>query len=288
MLSYIHAFHAGNHADIIKHLTFSMVLKHLLKKDKPFTVIDTHSASGIYDLSDERLLKTGEAKSGIQKLFENTEFKKLKEIDSSGYFSIAEEYLKKGLYPGSPEIARCFMRVNDSLILNEFHPQVIKELKSNMKHPLVIQKSDIPVVSIHQRNASEMAKAVIPPVVKRGCVIIDPSYEDENDFTETTDLFLTAYKKWNTGTYLIWYPLLSHRESQIDRMKELITFTVEQHNAGNEDEKTLILELKVKEPEQMTGLAKLYGSGMIIVNPPYGLKEKAEEILPLLHKLLAE
>ncbi len=281
MLSYIHAYHAGNHGDILKHITFSLTLEHLLKKDKPFTVIDTHAASGLYTINDERLLKTGEAEQGIIK-FINNSTSLLKDLK---YYSITKLYLSNGFYPGSPEIARIFMRKDDQLILNELHPQVIKELKENVKKNVLTDKKELPQTYVHNRNAEEFLTATVPPKIKRGCVIIDPSYEDSDDFFKTSDMTSLALKKWSNGTFLIWYPLLEHRASEIQRMKEVVENTAERLIPGA-DEKTKFYELKIKDPAEMTGLANMYGSGMIIVNPPYGLDEKMKEIIPKLEKVL--
>lgn len=283
MLSYIHAFHAGNSGDILKHIVFSLTLEHLCKKEKPFSVIDTHSASGRYSLKDERLIKTGEAENGIKKILSQKNL--VCHCDS--YINTVKAYAKENLYPGSPEIARCLMRSQDELILNELHPQVIEELKANMKLPLLAAKNSLPSVSIHKRNAIEFITAVVPPKTKRGCVIIDPSYEDADDYSQTADMFCAAYKKWPTGTFLIWYPLIQHRAGEIQRMKEVIEAQVEITSTTDEI-KCDFYELKTKDPSTLTGLSNMYGSGMAAVNPPYGLKEKMSEILPVLEKILAD
>lgn len=286
MLSYIHAFHAGNSGDILKHIIFSLTLEYLTKKDKPFTVIDTHAASGKYLLNDERLVKTGEAESGIINLLSSDEhkFSQLKDLK---YISLVKEYSAHNYYPGSPEIARNLMRSQDELILNELHPQVIHELKSNMHSPLLSENIEIPHISIHNRNAIEMLNAVVPPKIKRGCVIIDPSYEDQDDYSDTAEMTIQAYKKWANATYLIWYPLVEHRSSELARMKEIIESVVEQHNS-TEESKTAVFELKTKDPSSLTGLSKMYGSGIIAINPPYGLEEKMNQLLPVLTELLSE
>jgi len=284
MLSYVHAFHAGNSGDILKHIIFSLTLEHLCKKDKPFSVIDTHAASGRYSLTDERILKTGEAVSGIQKLL-SADTKKISQIADLKYLEIAGTYCAQNLYPGSPEIARCIMREQDELILNELHPQVINELKQNMHTALLTDKKTVPHISVHNRNAIEMLKAVVPPKIKRGCVIIDPSYEDQDDYYQTADMFVQAYNKWSSATYLIWYPLVEHRSGELQRMKEVIESVVEQNN-HSEEVKTAVYELKTKDPSEMTGLSKMYGSGIIAVNPPYGLTEKMNQLIPVLTDIL--
>jgi 23S rRNA (adenine2030-N6)-methyltransferase len=286
MLSYIHAYHAGNYGDILKHLVFKFTLEHLLKKDKAFTIIDSHSGSGVYKINDERLIKTGEAEKGIKKLLSSDE-KDLRDILGDSYLVFLQDYLSKGLYPGSPETARFFMRSCDHLILNELHPAVSLELKENMKQPLASQKKEIPQILIKNLDAAAFLKSTLPPAVKRGCVIIDPSYEDADDYLKTTEMFLDAYRKWSTPTYLIWYPLLTHRQDEIERMKQTVIAAVEKNN-NTEDEKAVFYEIKIKQPHECEGLSKMYGSGMLAVNPPYGLEEKMQEAVPFLEKVLKE
>lgn len=284
MLSYVHAFHAGNYADILKHSVFVFTLEHLLKKDKPFTVIDTHSGSGKYNLLDERLIKTQEAQNGIKKLIQN-DSNALKEIFGDNFSKILESYIQKNEYPGSPEIARCLLRKEDRLILNELHPKVIEELKQNMALPLESTKQELPQIQINSKDAKIMLNANVPPQIKRGCVIIDPSYEDKNEYEQTAKMFINAYKKWSTPAYLIWYPLLQDRETEIAIFKQNIIATVEKTN-NTQDKKCLFFEIQLKQKEELTGISKMYGSGMLVANPPFGLKEKMQQILPLLETLL--
>lgn len=290
MLSYIHAYHAGNHADILKHIVFSLVLEHLSKKEKPYCVIDAHSAAGKYKIQDERLLKTGEARDGIEKLLgfldsrgKTDEFRPLEELQ---FTQIARLYLKNSLYPGSPELAKCFLRQHDELILNELHPAVIGELKKNMREKPLNNEDFSAKTAIHCKNAKEFLNMSLPPKIRRGCVLIDPSYEDTSDFSDVEDMFLKSYKKWKTGQYIIWYPLLKHRAPLIRHLKETVETAVEKENPN--ERKVQHFELEVKKPCEMTGLSKLYGSGVITVNPPFLLKEKMDGILPLLKQILTD
>ncbi len=283
MLSYVHAFHAGNYADILKHCVFVFTLEHLLKKDKPFTVIDTHSGSGKYNLTDERLVKTQEAENGIKKLLQKDN-NALNEIFGSHFAKILENYITKNEYPGSPEIARVLLRKQDRLILNELHPKVIEELKQNMSFAEQ-NKDNSPQIQINSKDAKIMLNAAVPPQIKRGCVIIDPSYEDKNEYEQTAKMFINACKKWSTPTYLIWYPLLSDRETEIALFKQNIIAAVEKTN-NTADEKCLSFEIQLKQKEELSGISKMYGSGMLVINPPFGLKEKMQQVIPLLEKLL--
>ena len=286
MLSYIHAFHAGNYADVLKHTVFAFTLEHLLKKDKPFTVIDTHSAGGKYSLNDERIIKTQEAENGIKKILSKDD-ETLKKIFGTNFLQILKTYTAQNEYPGSPEIARAYLRKIDSLILNELHPKVIEELKQNMASPLLTGKTELPQIQINSKDAKIMLNSCLPPRIKRGCVIIDPSYEDKNEYAETAEMFINAYRKWQTGTYLIWYPLLTDRDGEIQTFKQNVIATVEKTNT-TQDEKCVFYEIEVKDKTETEGISKMYGSGMLVANPPYGLSEKMQAAIPLLKELLVK
>ncbi|MGI5069975.1 23S rRNA (adenine(2030)-N(6))-methyltransferase RlmJ [Treponema pectinovorum] len=286
MLSYIHAYHAGNFADILKHTVFAYTLEHLLKKEKPFTVIDCHSASGKYAFDDDRLEKTGEAKNGIKKLLNKNE-KNLQTMFGNSFSKILVSYAEKGFYPGSPEIARCYLRKNDQLILNELHPKIKIELEKNLSQKILIQKNEMPHIQVLSKDAAKMLNAVLPPKIKRGCVIIDPSYEDSDDFYSTAQYFIASYKKWMTGTFLLWYPLLKDRENEAEFLKQTIYSNVEKQNK-TDDEKCIFFELQAKNTEDVEGFSKMYGSGMLVVNPPFDLKERIQFSLNAMEDALKE
>ncbi|MBQ7882128.1 MAG: 23S rRNA (adenine(2030)-N(6))-methyltransferase RlmJ [Treponema sp.] len=290
MLSYQHIFHAGNHADILKHITITLILTYLTQKDKPITVYDTHAGAGLYSLNDERALKTGEFSEGIKKLITvinqnklNNEVQKL----ISPYLKIVKNYYSNNFYPGSPFFELNLLRKNDEIILSELHPQVINELKKNIKTELsnlhTNHNDNIPNVNIHFRNGIEMLKALTPPKTKRGCAIIDPSFEDKSDYDDVANLICDIYKKWSNGTLVLWYPLIERRSYEIDLMKNKIKDLV---NQSSLEDKTIDIQLEIKNPAEMTGLANLYGSGMFVVNPPYELKSQMALITTSLKELL--
>lgn len=286
MLSYIHAFHAGNPGDILKHTVFAYTLQHLLKKEKPFTVIDSHSGEGRYKLDDGRLKKTGEADQGIKKLLA-LESLHAREILGDEFFSFLLQYTSKGFYPGSPEIARGFMREKDFLLLNELHPAAQETLRKNMREPLLTGKSGGPHIKISSMDAAAMLNASVPPAARRGCAIIDPSYEDKDDFELTSRMFNAAYKKWQTATYLIWYPLLKDRTGEIEAFKQSVIAVAEKESRA-EEARAPFYEIRTKEASQLEGHSSMYGSGMLVVNPPYGLDKKMETSLPLMEKALRQ
>ena len=286
MLSYQHIFHAGNHADLLKHTVLIQVLKSLNKKEKPYTFFDTHSGSGLYDLTDNRSLKTGEAEKGIVSF---TKAEGQLPPAFADYLSFVKSYLSDSRYPGSPEIERQLMRAGDTLILSELHPQEIENLRTNMKKPC----QDSPSVQIHKRDGWEMLTALTPPATKRGAVLIDPSYEEVSDYEKAADTILAVHRKWSNGIILLWYPLLSHREGEIERMLDRIT---EGARAVNQNIETADLRLEVfdkaeyKEVSlkeyraaQASGEGKnqprLYGSGMLVLNTPWKLAEEVQSAI---------
>lgn len=307
MLSYIHAYHAGNHADILKHLTLSLILEHLCKKEKPFTVIDTHAGSGIYYLDDSRALKTEEAKSGVTRLinssqsmgehresFEsedpqtqtNISVPSVLSVRNLKFFDIIQNFYEKGLYPGSPLIENMFLREGDEQIICELHPTAFEELKNcfyNRRKECKAEGKIFVEPAIHKRDGYEFLKAVTPPKIKRGLCVVDPSFEDASDFEKCGEVISAVHKKWSAGIIALWYPLVSHRTAEISMMKERIASSVE-----STEPKILDIQMEIKRKEDMTGLASLYGSGMFIVNFPYQLDEQLNEIMPELSKILGD
>lgn len=301
MLSYQHAFHAGNHADLLKHFVLSFVLDSLNKKDKPYTFFDSHSGSGLYDLYDNRSLKTGEAQKGILSLLKlHLQEQTINNPDFESYLKLVKNFTDKNYYPGSPLIEFSKMRSQDFLILSELHPQEIENLRKNIKkagsenpskNP---EKIAYPSVQIHNRSGWEMLKALTPPKTKRGGVLIDPSYEEAADYSDALSTILAVHKKWSNGIILLWYPLLAHRSELIETMIDEITFGVK---AQNENTEVLRLELIVndKNAHKEVALAqnaaenkntpRLYGSGMLVINAPWKLKESAEVVIDYLQSV---
>ena len=283
MLSYQHVYHAGNHADILKHYVLTFVLNSLNKKEKPYTFFDTHSGSGLYDLTDSRSLKTSEAEIGITRLLKQENAPK----ELNNYLNFVRNYTDKDFYPGSPEIERSFMRQNDVLVLSELHPQEIENLKENMNHTGTEKgfntktAESYPLVQIHKRDGWEMLKAMTPPATKRGGVLIDPSYEETADYDNAAEAIIKVYKKWSGGIILLWYPLLEHREKEIEKMLGSITQAV---HAVNENTELENLQLCVN----AKGSYRLYGSGMLVINAPWKLKEEGEKVINYLGKIFGE
>lgn len=295
MLSYQHAFHAGNHADILKHLTLFFVLSSLNKKEKPYTYFDTHSASGLYDLLDNRSQKTGEAGQGISRLISSKLMISGSHSLLSDYLSLIDRYYSKNFYPGSPEIARVLSRQQDFLVLSELHPQEIENLRRNMlKTPFC--QSACSQIQIHARNGFEMLKALTPPKTKRGAVLIDPSYEETSDYIDCAKTISAVNKKWTNGIIMLWYPLLAHRESEINQMLDDIQASARSVNPNIEicdlrlqvAAKDSHKEMSLKEYEESEkNPPRLYGSGMLVLNAPWHLEEEVNSCLEAISSCLS-
>lgn len=288
MLSYRHAFHAGNHADILKHATLTLALESLQKKDKPYTLVDTHAGAGLYVLDDERAEKTGETEEGIVRLLQTAGV----ESSSAGtheaglwkadvpsslkpYLALCRGYAADGKYPGSPEIMARHLRPQDKLMLIELHNTEIDVLRVNMKKSIHDGR-----MGIHHRNAFEAVDALLPPEPRRGLLLMDPSYEVDSDWTNAADALVKTHRRWPVGVLCLWYPLLKHRESEIALLKAAL-----REAAAATPSSFLCAELLVDSPEREAGL---YGSGMMMINPPWHLDEQLKEMLPYLARVLTE
>ena len=282
MLSYQHAYHAGNHADILKHFVLTYVLSYLNKKEKPYTFFDTHSASGLYDLLDNRNLKTKEAKNGIEKVLQTDV-----PVQLNDYLQIVRKFAETNNYPGSPKIEEYLLRENDFLVLSEIHPQEIENLKYNFS-------SHTKNVQIHNRDGWEMIKALTPPKTKRGGVLIDPSYEEKEDYINAAKTISVINKKWSNGIILLWYPLLASKEDEINNMINSIEENVKKNNENTEvinlqlcvASKDSHKEVSLQENASVNKVGRLYGSGMLVINPPYMLKETALPVIDFLENIL--
>lgn len=284
MLSYQHVFHAGNHADILKHFVLTFVLNSLNKKEKSYTFFDTHSGSGLYDFCDERSKKTLEAENGILTLLKMQNIPPKLEI----YLSFIKKYVQKNLYPGSPEIERSFLRTQDFLVLTELHPKEFENLQKNIKNPIFEAKNS-PKIQIFNKDGFKNLNALTPPATKRGAVLIDPSYEENQDYVDVQKTICNVYKKWTNGIFMLWYPLLAHKKTEIENMifsiKDFVLkinknteianlqVIVNDENSHKEtDLKSFLSDVDKKNPP------RLYGSGMLVINSPWHLQEDGKKV----------
>ena len=275
MFSYRHGFHAGNHADVLKHITLLNTLRLLHKKDTGLMLIDTHAGGGLYALNSRFAATSQESSEGVLKLVQAQTIHPL----SLGI----QEYLKciQGLqkdsahletYPGSPYLLWKNLRGQDKLRLMELHPSeypILSELFSTLQE----KRQDIQVI---MKNGFTHLKAFLPPPSRRGLILIDPSYEDKNDYLYVIQSLQEAIQRFANGVYLIWYPILQRLEAH-DFSERLKKFCQANQLPW------LQAELRIK--SHLT--AGLSASGMWIINPPWQLKENLEEDLPILKNILS-
>jgi 23S rRNA (adenine2030-N6)-methyltransferase len=271
LFSYRHAFHAGNHADVLKHAIFVHILDHFNRKEPPYLVIDTHAGAGIYDLSGDWATKNSEFVDGLDRV-----------LGASPMPPIVERYLEEvqrfnpdgvaNFYPGSPWLALHALRERDRLRLFEKHPSEAAILRQNLarqgrqaQHQTQIMESD----------GFDGVKALLPPPTSRALVIIDPSYEDKFDYRRTLNAVNEGLKRFATACFVIWYPLVQRREA---------------HELARSFERLKVdawvnASLTVRKP---TGDGfGLHGSGVFVVNPPWTLHAELQKALPWLSEKLA-
>ena len=263
MLSYRHAFHAGNHADVLKHLCLLALLQRLCQKPKPLCYFETHAGSGQYKLDSEEALKTGEFSEGVGRVMQTQASSPLLQ----DYLDMARQQQKRGYYPGSPAWAQTLLKENHRLILCEKHSQEFLALQRWAK--------DDPRIHAHKRDGHEAVKALLPPVQKRGLVLIDPAYENKAEYTQCVDTISYIRKHFRSACIALWYPRLPQQPAQA--MLQAVSKKV--------DGDYLHITLDVSEP---LGDYGMYGSGMFIVQPPWqcedlltpALKEATRQLSP--------
>lgn len=256
MLSYQHIYHAGNLADVHKHALLCVMLDYLTRKDKPLTYIETHAGRGLYQLDSDEAQKTGEAVQGISR------------ATAEDWFPADHPYSRclqqvRGMYgpaayPGSPMLAALALRPNDKLHLAELHPA---------EHAALARAMSPYGAHVHQRDGIEMALAVCPPTPRRGLMLIDPSYEVKSDYETIPKAMQAIHRKWNVGIIALWYPIL-----------------------GTAPHAPMLRALQTAFPEGLRhevsfGPAReghrIIGSGMFIVNPPYGIDTETARLSAL-------
>ena len=277
MLSYRHAFHAGNHADVLKHLVTIQLLDYLGQKETAYTVIDTHAGAGMYALDGGYASKNAEFESGISRLWSRKDLPPA----IAEYVNVVRKLNPDGklrFYPGSPYCADVTMREQDRLRLFELHPSDSKILTDNFRK-LDAQRprggnSRGKRVMITQGNGFVGLKALLPPPSRRGLVLIDPPYEVKDDYRLVKNTLEDALLRFSTGTYAVWYPVLNRMESRQmpEKLKRL------KANGW------LNVTLTVKTPSP-DGFG-LHSSGMFVLNPPFTLEPLLKELMPYLVKTL--
>ena len=251
-MNYRHGYHAGNFADVVKHITLVAILDYLKKKDTAFSVIDTHAGRGIYDLAGEQAVKTGEAQNGIATL-----------RGLSGGGSL-ETYLKLAggkRYPGSPLIAAQLIRTQDRLVAIEKHPEEAAELKQVL-HPFLKAR-------VEEGDGYRSLARLLPPPERRGLVLIDPPFEETNEFESAAEAVKQGLARFATGIFLVWYPIKSQADAR--------AFCGEVMNAAPLSVMALTIEVAINAAE-----GKLGRTGLLLLNPPYGFDTDMQEMLALI------
>ncbi|MDD2719985.1 MAG: 23S rRNA (adenine(2030)-N(6))-methyltransferase RlmJ [Gallionella sp.] len=268
MLSYRHAFHAGNHADVLKHFVEVQLLRYLTLKDKPFWYIDTHAGAGCYALDSGYAAQNAEYESGIARLWQQDDLP----AALAGYLALVKNLNPDGqmkLYPGSPLVAAELLREQDRMRLFELHPTDSELLEQNFSGygaQVLTQRAD----------GFGALKALLPPPPRRALVLMDPPYEEKQDYQRVVTALGEGLKRFANGIYAVWYPQLQRAESRQlpERLKQLPV------------KSWLHVALTVQhESEDGFGM---HGSGMFVLNPPWTLHGELQEVMPYLVRLLGQ
>lgn len=270
-MNYSHIFHAGNFADVFKHTILITLIKSMLTKTNGFCYFDTHAGSGYYDFFSEAAQKNKEFEQGIGKIFQKKNLPDIVKLYVNCIQRINNRLSQSTIsslryYPGSPTLMRYFLRSQDRMILSELHPKEFQTLKSqfvNDEH-----------VSVHLLDGYKGLKAFLPPKERRGLILIDPPYERPSEFATIVSTLPSAFKRFSTGIYAIWYPIKDRR-------------TIDQFHAALKEiaQKPILVSEITLYPE--SGPLLLNGCGMVIINPPWQLDKQIDQFLPWLWKNLS-
>ncbi len=266
MLAYRHAFHAGNHADVLKHCVLQQVLAYMNQKDKPYWVIDTHAGAGMYSLASDYANKKSEYKDGIARLWEQNDLPEILQeyVDLIRVCNVKGDWT---LYPGSPEVIRRSIRADDRMRLFELHPTDFAILEEHFDRDRQAK--------VFKADGFASLKALLPPPTRRAVIFMDPPYELKSDYPKVVEALREGVKRFAEGVYIVWYPILT-RGDHIDLIESLSELS----------SKTLHISMTVQEPDQ-DGFGML-GSGLFIINPPWTLANSIQTVMPYLTEHLAQ
>jgi 23S rRNA (adenine2030-N6)-methyltransferase len=268
-VNYRHAFHAGNFADVVKHVILTRILAYLMRKDAAFRVIDTHAGLGIYDLFGDQAERTGEWQDGIGRLIHVKLPQQVEELVTPYLDAVRAQNPDGTLryYPGSPFITRHMLRAQDRLMGFELHPMDAERLRVNFAGDFQTR--------ITQLDAWKIFGTHLPPREKRGLVLVDPPFEEKGEFSRMVKSLVQGHQRWPGGTYAYWYPI--KEPGEVDGYIKALKATG--------IPKILQLELTIR---PASAPPRLHGTGMVVVNPPYILEEEMKTVLPMLAELLSD
>ena len=300
MFSYRHAFHAGNHADVLKHTALIAILKHMTEKEAALTVLDTHAGAGLYRLDGDYSATSGEAANGILRLRVAPEAAAPKILKAkaaaAGHAALApalQDYLDLvaafnadkdsfKIYPGSPFIIQHFLKGRDKLKAFELHPTDSKTLSAN-----IAQLEAGRQVAVLREDGFEGIKKFLPPPVKRALVLCDPSYEIKSDYARVTDMVADALKRFSTGTYAVWHPIIPRPEAH-DVPRKLKTLANKSARPWLHASLTVKSSKLTSDDQGEVVRPGLPASGMFVINPPHTLKAALAAALPMMVARLAQ
>jgi 23S rRNA (adenine2030-N6)-methyltransferase len=294
MFSYRHAFHAGNHADVLKHTVLIATLEHLLEKDAALTVVDTHAGAGLYRLDGDYADTSGEAAQGILRLLQppavapgtkKTAAETPLADAIARYLAVIADFNPKGgakVYPGSPFIVQHLLRDHDRLKLFELHPTDSRTLDANIAQ----LEAGRQIAVLHEDGFGSATK-FLPPPSRRALVLCDPSYELKTDYGRVLDFVGEALKRFATGTYAVWYPIIPRPEAH-DLPRRLKTMATKAGKSWLHATLTVKSSKIVTAPTGETRRPGLPASGMFLINPPYTLKAQMAAALPQLVERLGQ
>ena len=266
MLAYRHAFHAGNHADVLKHCVLQQILMYMNQKDKPYWVIDTHAGAGMYSLASDYANTKSEYLDGVARLWDCDDLPPvLRE-----YMNLIQLCNNKGdwsLYPGSPEVIRRTIRADDRMRLFELHPTDFDILQENFERDRQAK--------LFKSDGFASLKALLPPPTRRAVIFMDPPYEIKTDYLKVVDALEEGLARFSEGVYVVWYPILT-RGDHVRMLESLRKLS----------DKTLNIAMTVQEPDEK-GFGML-GSGLFVINPPWTLKTTMAAVMPYLIEKLAQ
>jgi 23S rRNA (adenine2030-N6)-methyltransferase len=284
MFSYRHAFHAGNHADVLKHTVLLAVLKHMAQKDTAFTVFDTHAGAGLYRLDGDYAQTSAEASQGFLKLIATKPEQPFAPAIQD-YIDLVASFNAGGqwkVYPGSPFIIQQQLRGRDKLKLFELHPTDTKTLTAN-----IAQLEAGRQVAIEREDGFEGVKKFLPPPSRRALLLCDPSYEVKHDYARVSAMVADALLRFATGTYVVWYPIIPRPEAH-DLPRKLKTLANKAGKSWLEATLTVKSSKLLQSEEGETIRPGLPASGMFLINPPFTLKAVLKDALPQLVAMLKQ